>query len=93
MKKVWWYFIIIIIFVLIGVVSLLVWGSTTNWGKSFNAEEASRYCYTLCVNLDKIKYCTPNLIVNFEGGKWENVNCANLVSNNIAGSCSQIECP
>ena len=72
---------------------LVYWGITTNWGKSFDAEEASRYCYTACVERDRIKYCTPDIIVNFEHSKWGNVSCHDLEMNNISHQCPDISCP
>lgn len=95
MKK--WLIWSIILILIVGIVSLIVWGILTNWGKSFNAEEASRYCYTACLNQDRENYCTPNLIVKSEewGGKAENINCKNLIISGIISlsPCQDINCP
>jgi len=100
MKKLIWF---VLILLLIGIVSALVWGFTTNWWKSFDGESVARYCYTACVNLDKEKYCTPNLIVRYEsanspnyGATVEDVSCYNLamqVEDRLVTPCSDIKCP
>ncbi len=91
MKKIFFISIVVLLF---AIIITLSWGLTTNWGKSFDGEKASRYCYTACVDLDRAKYCTPNLIVHLQDGQiWKNVNCKILVMNKIAGPCSDIECP
>ena len=86
--------IAIVLIIVLAVAGVLIWGSVTNWGKSFDGEEASRYCYTACVNLDRDKYCIPDLIVSFNDGRaWADVNCDMLSMNQVSPPCEDIECP
>jgi hypothetical protein len=79
--------------VIILLVVVLVWGFMTNWGKSFDGSGATQYCYNACVDLDRDKYCTRNLIVDFDGSTWRNTNCNTLSMNEVTGLCEEIKCP
>lgn len=95
-RGIWIFFALLI--VVIGI--LLVWGYATNWWRSFDSESVSRYCYTACVNVDKKKFCTPNLIVHDTasnspnyGSTMKDISCANLAVNHYAQLCPDITCP
>ena len=102
MKKLIWIVIIIILFI-IGMASLLIWGFSTNWGKSFDGESVARYCYTACVKKDIEKYCVPNLIVHYNAANSPNygaiakdISCYNLamqVEDRLVTPCQDIKCP
>jgi hypothetical protein len=89
-KWVW----IVLVTLILAIAGVLIWGFSTNWGKSFNASDANTYCYSVCVQGDMEKYCTPNLIVHFQdGSSMKDVNCHVLSLNQVTPSCSSIICP
>jgi hypothetical protein len=95
-----WVWITLIAVAVLAVVGVLIWGESTNWGKSMTDADATTYCYSLCVKGDMVNYCLPNLIIHFTAGNSpfygstdKDVNCKFLEMNRIITPCPSISCP
>ncbi len=83
--------IIILAIIAIGIISLLIWGFSTNWGKKVNAYEVKESCEEACFNKNYEDFCVKERAVWFNDGSGvSDITCSGLVMGgrlNLDWSC------